>query len=172
MEGWAICPFCYCCALSNHSHDKGMCPSCKHISTPFVVPRAPVPFPLPSHPSSCACMSSHPCLHQLCWSIYHQTVLICPDKIHPLFPRRAERDCFSPRAHFQESACEKLQCSRRCPTFILHSSPWDCYWPLTKEERARVWVSRGVCICASRLYQDACVSRACLCSCISVYVCT
>lgn len=106
-------------------------------------------------------------------SWYYYPDLVCSVRILLWFPRRAQkRPRFSPKAHFQESACVKLQCSRRCPTFKLHSSPWDCFWPLTKGERACVWVSRGVCICASRLYRDACSfastpafpnQRACVC---------
>lgn len=55
--------------------------------------------------------------------------------------------CFSPGAHFQESACVKLQCSRRCPTFKLHSCHWDCFRGFNKRGKSLcVRVSRGVCV--------------------------
>lgn len=121
MKAQAICPLCYCCASRNHSHDKGMWPSCKHIFNP---PRPPAPR------SSLMYLSISPS-----WSVHYYPDLVCSERILLWFPRRAQkRPCFSPKAHFQESACVKLQCSRRCPTFKLHSSPWDCFWPLTKGE--------------------------------------
>lgn len=146
-------------ASRNHSHNKGMWSLCKHVFAPQKEAlKASDSISLSTTPSRAA---------------YHGPDLVCPGRILLRFPRGAQkRPCLSPEAQSQESAGVKLGRSRRCPTFKLHSSPWDCFWALTKGERACVWVSKGVCA----YVHLGCTGmpaflRARPCSQIGVYVC-
>lgn len=158
-EPWGHLPClsrCYCCASTSHSHDKGMCPSCKHTSNPLkchkrhsLSPFPPIPPLTPGcpliHPSHPLIQPPPPGPSTASLPVPSAAQGRSSPGSHVEFrdTQRRQAPCFSPRAHFQESACVKLCCSRRCPTFKLHSSPWDCFRGFNKRGKSLCMGQQG-----------------------------
>lgn len=177
-----ICPPCYCCASNSHSHDKGMCPSCKHSATPPEVLKAPVPSPsIPPVMPTCPII----CLPQ---PLYHPTPpaptptgpstasppLRCPGEILPWFPRRAKTSArvFHPGPTSRNvRVCVCVRDFNAAEGALLSNFillPGIVSGGSTKGERACVRVSRGVCAYVHLGYT---VYAACTPQCVFVWVC-